>query len=475
MTKTPYRRTGLTKKCCSALVWHISNAGGLFYHAGRFLVLLRKEISVMSASLSRRLVLSAASAVPALACSAAPAAVTKARGRATSCIFIWLGGGAAQIDTWDPKAVGDPAQGSRKPGSAYTSIPTAIRDVQVCCHLPAMASRLDRGCIIRSVSHDVIDEHAAAVNRMHIGRPPTGTTVYPSIGSIVSHELGDAQSKVPAYVVMGYPSATRGSGFLGAKHNYIYLIDTASGPAGLRRPQDVTAFRLDRRQRLLQGMRNSFRSRYSGFRDVEDYVDAGIQGEVLAGPQFASVFDLQQETADLRAAYGSEFGQRCLLARRLVQSGVKFVEVAFNLNFINGTGWDTHNDGQLNQHVLIQELDKALSALIDDLESRSLLDSTLVVVATEFGRPPEFDGGGGRGHQGAAFSVPMFGGGLKTGQVIGLTDEFSRRVVEQPVSVPDLHATIFAALGIDPAKELYDGDRPIPVTDHGTPIAQLFA
>jgi hypothetical protein len=475
MTKTPYRRTGLTKKCCLALVWHISNAGGLFYHAGRFLVLLRKEKSVMSASLSRRLVLSAASAVPALACSAAPAAVTKARGRATSCIFIWLGGGAAQIDTWDPKAVGDPAQGSRKPGSAYTSIPTAIRDVQVCCHLPAMAARLDRGCIIRSVSHDVIDEHAAAVNRMHIGRPPTGTTVYPSIGSIVSHELGDAQSKVPAYVVMGYPSATRGSGFLGAKHNYIYLIDTASGPAGLRRPQDVTAVRLDRRQRLLQGMRNSFRSRYSGFRDVEDYVDAGIQGEVLAGPQFASVFDLQQETADLRAAYGSEFGQRCLLARRLVQSGVKFVEVAFNLNFINGTGWDTHNDGQLNQHVLIQELDKALSALIDDLESRSLLDSTLVVVATEFGRPPEFDGGGGRGHQGAAFSVPMFGGGLKTGQVIGLTDEFSRRVVEQPVSVPDLHATIFAALGIDPAKELYDGDRPIPVTDHGTPIAQLFA
>ncbi|MFM7867289.1 MAG: DUF1501 domain-containing protein, partial [Planctomycetaceae bacterium] len=110
-------------------------------------------------------------------------------------------------------------------------------------------------------------------------------------------------------------------------------------------------------------------------------------------------------TADLRAAYGREFGQRCMLARRLVQSGVKFVEVAFNLNFINGTGWDTHNDGQLNQHVLIQELDKALSALIDDLESRSLLDSTLVVVATEFGRPPGFDGGGGRGHQGAAFQI----------------------------------------------------------------------
>ena len=226
---------------------------------------------------------------------------------------------------------------------------------------------------------------------------------------------------------------------------------------------------------MLHGMRGRFRSRYSGFRDVEDYVDAGIQGEALAGPQFASVFDLQQESADLRTAYGSEFGQRCLLARRLVQSGVRFVEVAFNLNFINGTGWDTHNDGQLNQHVLIQELDKALAALIDDLEARQLLDSTLVVVATEFGRPPEFDGGGGRGHQGAAFSVPLFGGGLKTGQVIGVTDEFSRKVEQQPVSVPDLHATIVAALGIDPAKELYDGDRPVPITDHGIPIPQLFS
>jgi len=436
--------------------------------------LLVKDVSAMAASVSRRSVLTSASFAATATYSRAGLAAVRPRGKATSCIFIWLGGGAAQIDTWDPKALGDPAQGARKPGSAYSSIPTAIRDVQVCCHLSAMAARLDRGCIIRSVSHDVIDEHAAAVNRMHIGRPPTGTTIYPSIGSIVSHELGDAQSKVPSYVVMGYPSATRGSGFLGAKHNYIYLIDTASGPTGLRRPLDVTVARLSRRQRLLQGMRDSFRARYSGFRDVEDYVDAGIQGEVLAGPQFASVFDLQQESAALRAAYGSEFGQRCLLARRLVQNGVKFVEVAFNLNFINGTGWDTHNDGQLNQHVLIQELDKALSALIDDLDSRSLLDSTLVVVATEFGRPPEFDGGGGRGHQGAAFSVPIFGGGLKTGQVIGLTDEFSRRVVEQPVSVSDLHATIFAALGIDPAKELYDGDRPVPITDHGTPIAQLF-
>ncbi len=426
-------------------------------------------------TISRRVALQTSSAAAVLAATKGRAEEsTSLRGRATSCIFIWLGGGAAQIDTWDPKVIGDPKQGSKKPGSAYPAIDTAIAGVQVCEHLPRMAARLDRGCIIRSVNHDVIDEHAAAVNRMHVGRAPTGTTIYPSIGSVVSHELGSATSEVPAYIVMGYPSATRGPGFLGAAHNYIYLIDTESGPAGLRRPKDVTADRLDRRNRMMDKVRRDFRRRYSGFQSAEDYVDAGIRGELLAGPKFSGVFDLKSEDPNLRNEYGSEFGQRCLLARRLVESGVKFVEVAFNLNFINGTGWDTHNDGQLNQHVLIQELDKSLAALVDDLERRNLLDTTLIAIGTEFGRPPEFDGGGGRGHQGAAFSVPLFGGGLKTGLVIGETDEFSRKVVSEPVSVADLHATIYASMGIDPSKELFDGDRPVPITDHGKPIAKLF-
>ena len=433
----------------------------------------------MFSSITRRRTLQAAAvstiaAASPLSADESQSAITTPRGSARSCIFIWLGGGASQIDTWDPKQLGDPTQGSKKPGSAYPAINTAIPGVQVCEHLKAMADRLDRGCLIRSVHHEVIDEHAAAVNRMHVGRAPTGTTIYPSLGSVVSHELGSEDSDVPAYVVMGYPSATRGPGFLGARHNYLYLIDTTSGPAGLSRPADVTPLRLDRRQRLLDTMRNDFRRRYSGFRSVEDYVSAGIRGDALAGPRFASVFDLQSESADTRNAYGSEFGQRCLLARRLVQNGVRFVEVAFNLNFINGTGWDTHNDGQKNQHVLIQELDKSLAALLDDLQQRNLLDSTLVAIGTEFGRPPEFDGGGGRGHQSAAFTVPIFGGGLKSGLVIGATDDFSRKVVDRPVSVPDLHATLYAALGIDPAKELLDGDRPVPITDHGTPLSELF-
>src|SRR5690606_30628348 len=152
----------------------------------------------------------------------------------------------------------------------------------------------------------------------------------------------------------------------------------------------------------------------------------------------------------------------------------RFVEVSHNLNFVNGTGWDTHNEGQLNQHLLIQELDAALSSLVLDLERRKMLDKTLVVVATEFGRPAQFDGGGGRGQHAKSFSIVLAGGGLKTGQAIGVTDELGMKIVDRPISVPDLHATIHHALGVDPTEELYAGDRPVPITDGGKPVHEAF-
>ena len=186
------------------------------------------------------------------------------------------------------------------------------------------------------------------------------------------------------------------------------------------------------------------------------------------------VFDLKSEKGELRSAYGSEFGQRCLLARRLIQRGVRFIEVSHNLNFVNGTGWDTHNQGQIKQHVLIEDLDQALSTLINDLKANGLLDKTLIVVNTEFGRPSEFDGGGGRGHQGSAFSVVLAGGGLRHYGAWGVTDDLAKKPVENPCSVPDLFATILATLGIDPSKELHDGDRPVPITDRGQPVQAMF-
>ncbi len=390
---------------------------------------------------------------------------------ADSCIFLWLGGGACHVDTFDPKRV---STGRKDPGSYYAAVDTAIPGVQLCEHLSRTAKLLDRCAVVRTLNHNVVDEHAAATNRVHTGRPPADSTVYPSIGSIVSHQLGANGDGVPAYVVAGYPSASRGPGFLGAKHSYVYLTDTELGPAGLRRPTGLSNDRYERRNQLTGKLRKEYAERNADDERIQDYIAASDAGAKLTGPKFMSVFNLKSEPEALRQEYGSEFGQRCLLARRLVESGVRFVEVSFNLNFINGTGWDTHNEGQFQQHVLIDQLDQAIAALLRDLESRKRLDRTLVVVATEFGRPPEFDGGGGRGHQGAAFSGLLAGGGLKLGQAIGVTDDLGRKIVSRPVSIPDFHATIHHALGIDPTEELYDGDRPVPITDRGQPIAELF-
>jgi hypothetical protein len=393
-------------------------------------------------------------------------------GKVDHCIFIWLGGGAGQIDTWDPKQVGDPT--AKKPGSYYKAIDTAIEGIQVCEHLSRCAKVLDRFVLVRTVHHEVIDEHAAAVNRMHTGRPTSGTIVYPSIGSIIAHQRGAANEGVPAYVLIGYPNVTRGPGFLGSKHSYVYLTDTESGPAGLSRPPEIISERQARREELLTKVREGYLARQADDSFVKQY-DATI-GEALrlSGPHFKRIFELSREPGSLRDAYGGEFGQRCLLARRLVESGVRFIEVSHNLNFLNGTGWDVHNDGILRQHALIEELDKALATLVIDLEQKRLLDKTLIVVASEFGRPAQFDAGGGRGHHGKSFSVALAGGGLKTGQVIGQTDDLAMSIVSRPVTVPDLHATIHVALGIDPKDALYAGERPVPITDGGEAIAEVL-
>lgn len=393
------------------------------------------------------------------------------RGKADHCLFIWLGGGACHIDTWDPKRRGDPK--AKKPGSYYAGIQTAIPGVQVCEHLNKCAKVLDRFTLLRAIHHDVVDEHAAATNFMHTGRMTSGTVVYPSIGSIVAHQRGPLSSSAPAYVLIGYPNVTRGPGFLGQRAGYVYLTDTQSGPSGFTRAADVSSQRQARREKLLAQLRQQYKDT-SPSTQARDYDTAISEALRLSGPEFLSAFDLRREPDSIRNTYGGEFGQRCLLARRLVQRGVRFVEISHNLNFVNGTGWDTHNQGQLNQHLLIEEMDTALSALVLDLEQKQLLDKTLVVVATEFGRPAGFDAGGGRGHHSKSFSVVMAGGGLRHCRAFGTTDELGMKIVADPVSVPDYLATICATLGINPSEELYDNDRPVPITDNGNPVRVLF-
>ncbi|MEZ6055399.1 MAG: DUF1501 domain-containing protein [Planctomycetaceae bacterium] len=393
-------------------------------------------------------------------------------GKAEHCIMLWLGGGSCQVDTYDQKR--QTSDGLKDPGSAYAPLDTAIPGVQICEHLRETAKVFDRCAPVRTVHHDVIDEHAAAAYRMHTGRPTSGTLVYPSIGSLVSVLKGDLNELVPAYVVMGNPTPARDPGFLGAKHGYVYLTETKSGPKGLVRPDRISADRQARRLELLHDLKTPYIQRFGDETLIQNYITAAEKGFRLAGPEFMDVFNLDSEPADLRTAYGDEFGQRCLLARRLVERGSRFVEVSFNLNFKNGTGWDTHNEGQKNQHLLIQSLDAAFAALVRDLEEKRLLDKTLIVVSSEFGRPSSFDSQGGRGHQGKAFTVLLAGGGLRTGQAIGTTNDLCTEIADRPVSVPDLFSTILATLGCNYQDELYSGNRPVPVTDGGVPIQELF-
>ena len=411
-----------------------------------------------------------ATAASSLSCLPAARGETPPRGQVEHVISVWLGGGMGAIDTFDPKRVGDPAK--KVPGAYYPSIETCVPGVRLCEHLKLLAPQMDRVTAVRTVNHHVIDEHAAATNFMHTGRPVSGTVIYPSLGSIVSHERGSAGEGVPPYVLIGYPNVTRGPGFLGARHGYLYLTDTSRGPAGLSRPDSISKQRYSRRESILASLRKlQDEHRKELVQDYEETIDMSLK---LSGPAFNRSFHLDEEPADLRNRYGGEFGQRCLLSRRLVEQGVRFIEVSHNLNFLNGTGWDVHNAGILQQHAMIQELDSAISTLLLDLEDKKLLDRTLIVITTEFGRPPEFDAGGGRGHQGTAFTCVLAGGGLNHCGAFGVTDELGKKIVKDPVSVPDFFATIHAALGIDYSRYLYDGDRPVPITDNGKPIRSLL-
>jgi hypothetical protein len=419
--------------------------------------------------MDRRSFLSSSAALAATGLSASPQPFHVPKGKAKHCIFIWLGGGMCQLDTFDPKRRGNPRSDPKISGTDYDSIETAVPGVRFTEHLANTAKVADRLTVVRTINHTIIDEHAFATNFVHTGRMISGTVTYPSLGSLVAHQLGSETGDVPAYMLIGYPNVSRGPGFLGPSHASVHLVDTQSGPAGFTQPEGLTPNQVARRRKLASMPASPAKELC-----ISHYATLQAQARRWAGPSFMRNFQLDEEPAALREEYGGEFGQRCLLARRLTQAGVRFIEVSHNLNFINGTGWDTHFEGQLNQHILIQELDKALSALIRDLESKGLLDKTLIAVGTEFGRPAQFDNRGGRGHQGTAFSLVLAGGGLKHSGAYGVTDELGKNIVENPVSIPDFHATIHAALGIDPAKEVFDGARPVPITNDGKPIAALF-
>jgi hypothetical protein len=399
--------------------------------------------------------------LPRLAARAADAKAVTGKARAKACIVLWMDGGPPHTDTFDLKP--EVAEcGIFKP------IASSLPGVEISELLPQFAKLMDRATLIRSMQ-TIENEHLRARYHLRTGyRDGAGGVSYPSIGTIVSSELSPPKSDIPGFVAIAdRRDRSHGPGYLGTAFQPLYVLDPAKGVENLNATTD--AAKTNDRLALLADLEKGFRGAYGAtLADQHRTVyDRAVQ---LMRSEKAKAFDLSSEPESLKKRYGDEaFGRGCLMARRLVETGVKFIEVTLG-------GWDTHFENNDAIRKLCGKLDPAMSTLVEDLEDRGLLDETLVVWMGEFGRTPKFKGKG-RDHYAKAWTTMLMGGGAKRGQVIGRTDDVGAIVADRPVSVADFMATVCTALGIDPAKEqqLPDG-RPLPIVEKsGKAIDEVFA
>lgn len=419
---------------------------------------------------SASVALPGASWLPALAAAAADHADRK-----RSCIVLWMAGGPTQTDTFDPK----PGHANSGP---FKAIDTAVPGIQIGEHLPGVAKAMKELAVVRSMSTKEGD-HARATLHLHTGNLPQGAIEFPTFGSLIAREREQAGSDLPGYVSItprGFGTATLSAGFLGPQYAPLVVggaSDTFSAETtgGLRvenlgLPSQVSATRASDRRELLNELESDFLASRPGIA-TKSHASAYERAARLMRESAARAFELDDENGNLRDRYGrNRFGQGCLLARRLVERGVPFVEVSLG-------GWDTHDNNFNQVKTLCQTLDPAWSTLLADLKDRGLLETTTIVWMGEFGRTPGINPRQGRDHYPNAWSVVLGGGGIKGGQAVGRTGKSGLEVEERPVAVPDLLATICLALGIDPAKQnMSNVNRPIRIVDQSArPIREVLA
>lgn len=395
-------------------------------------------------------------------------------GTASACVLVWLDGGPSHLDTFDPKP-GAPAE-IRGP---FRSIPSAVPGVHVCEHLPRIGQRLREVALIRSLTHE-LGNHDTGTRFLLTGHRPTPAVEYPSLGSLVARHHGFA-SPLPPYVAIpndgvgGQSGAARAGYLPGAWAAFDAGAGEPGGAPDLQPPEGVGFGRQDRRRTMRERM-DAFSRRVEegpATADRDAFYEQAYR--LIASPEAKAAFELSAEPAATREAYGrSRLGTGCLLARRLIEAGTRFVTVV-------DTGWDTHQqigrelpDSRFPGSGKLPALDRAFSALLDDLRERGLLASTLVVLMGEFGRTPKLNALGGRDHWPRAGFVCLAGGGVRGGQVIGATDSFGESPTERPVGPPDLAFTILRLLGVDPRQELAGpGGRPLRILNEGAFIEGL--
>ena len=386
-----------------------------------------------------------------------------------ACIVLWMTGGPSHLDTFDLK----PDARAEVRGE-FRPIATSAPGIQVSEHFPRFARLLQHGAILRGMCTPEAD-HQLASYHLHTGyQTRAGGIAFPALGSIASQELGRGEFPLPNYAVLGPgPHDGLGAGFLGTRHQPLFVPDPTHGVDNLA--ANVDAGRFQRQFQLLGELERSFYQAYQAPAGQAHTTTLESSVRMMRARE-VQAFELARETETTRDRYGrTSFGQGCLLARRLVEVGVPFVEVNMGLG---NDGWDTHVNNFPRTRTLSAQADAGMSALIEDLRDRGRLDSTLVVWMGEFGRSPQITTGGGRNHHPRAWSTVLAGGGIRGGQVIGRTDATAAAVAERPISVVDFMATICRILGIDYTRNnLSPEGRPVRIVDdrNVTPIRELLS
>ncbi len=394
--------------------------------------------------------------------------------RRKACILLWMQGGPSQLDTLDLK----PGHAN---GGPFKAIETAVSGIRISEHLPLIAGQMKELAIIRSLSTKEAD-HGLATRQMLTGyQTRTSAVRYPCLGSLLAKELGDPESDLPNFVSLS-PMRMADAGFLGPNYAPLTVSGASNDPnARANLALEDLMPRADRKN-LLAGQFQVLDFLEKEFADdlqseaAKAHRASYAKAMRMVQTQARQAFQLEDEKPELRDAYGrNRFGQGCLLARRLVERGVAFCEVALSSIPGSPVGWDTHQDNWNQVKALSQVLDPAWATLLKDLRDRGLLESTLVVWMGEFGRTPKISNGG-RDHFPLAWSVALGGAGVQGGQVVGSTSPDGQEVKDQRVELADFYATIVAALGIDPATENISPEgRPIPLVDRGgKPIRELI-
>lgn len=379
---------------------------------------------------------------------------------ARNVIYLFMRGGMSQIDSFDPK----PGKQTQGPVEVLR---TRADDVLLSMYFPNLADHMHRVCVVNSMT-STQGAHAQAQYLTRTSYALRGTIQHPSLGAWIHRLTGRINPTLPGHVIVGGAGNMPSAGFLPPQYAALPIGDPEAGLQNSSLPNGIDEAHFDRRMQRLAEMDRAFAERYHQ-REVTAYGEMYRDAVRLMRSSDVDAFDIGQEPELLRTAYGdTPFGNGCLLARRLVEHGVRFVEVTSD-------GWDTHADNFNRLADLCPAIDQGLAALLGDLEARGLLDETLVVLATEFGRTPDIDQDSGRNHFPKAFSSLLAGGGIQGGRSYGKTSADGREVVENPVSIQDFNATIAHALGVPLDYVITSpSGRPFKIADKGQPILEIF-